>query len=348
MPTSTKILFFCAFFHGLPLLVARGIFEHLCAQSCCPPTAVTVSSSPICWVGATWCNHASIPMHRAGGQILRVLSTHRTRSAARGLPWAAISARPGLTPAMCPALGAVGCQNFFPHLPARLAPGAVPASAPAPGCLSAVFVLICSLRLLAAKLKLIEWENRGPLSPGLFSLSAHADTIMHWAGAMWWWDHSGTLGAPQLGTWCFHLSQQFSCPSWPPELLARGFCSQRDVGWVPAGCLALVALPDRQLPCHSLVPREGSAGMWHHLAALMSRCPPGGPWGPPGAGWLLLKVWGCPATRSARGRDALSGGEGDRTLVPRRRGMGKARVRHGGCGWAVPIPQQLSLDPTGQ
>lgn len=200
MPASTKSLFFCAFFHGLHLLVARGIFDHLRAQSPCPPTAVTVSSSPICWVGAAGCNHASIPMPRAGGQILRVLSTHGTRSAARGLPWAAISAGPGLTPAMCPALGAVGCQNFFPHLPARLAPGAVPASAPSPGCLSAVFVLICSLRLLAAKLKLIEWENRGPLSPGLFSLSAHAATIMHRAGATWWRDRSGTLGAPQLGT----------------------------------------------------------------------------------------------------------------------------------------------------
>lgn len=67
---------------------------------------------------------------------------------------------------------------------------------------------------------------------------------------------------------------------------------------------------------------------------------PRGPGTPP--------VQGHPTTRSARGRDALGGGEGDRTLVPRRSGMGKARVRHGGCDWAVPVPRESSLDPTGQ
>lgn len=109
------------------------------------------------------------------------------KRADRGLPRAAISGGPGLTSArcvrgMCLALGAAGSQNFFRRLPARLAAGAVSASVPYRGCLSAVFVLICSLCLLAAKLKLGEWEHRGPLSPGLFSLSAHTAAIAYRAG----------------------------------------------------------------------------------------------------------------------------------------------------------------------
>lgn len=64
---------------------------RLCPQSCRPPTSVMVSSGPIHWVGAAWCNHASCHTRRAGGQILRVLSTHGTRStltgACPGLPF---------------------------------------------------------------------------------------------------------------------------------------------------------------------------------------------------------------------------------------------------------------------
>lgn len=153
----------------------------------------------------------------------------------RGLPGAAVSGGPGLTPVRC----LQGCalpwvqreaRIFFWCFLARLAAGAVSASVPYRGCLSAVFVLICSLRLLAAKLKLVEWENRGPLSPGLFSLSAHAAAIAHRAGETRWQDRSSTLVPPDWGTWCFRLLQQFPCPNRPPELPARGFCSRRDAG----------------------------------------------------------------------------------------------------------------------
>lgn len=80
-PTLTKILFFHAFFHGLHLPAGRGTSYHPCPQSCCPPTSVTVSSAPLLWVGAV----RRIRAHRAGGRILRVLSTHGSRSVLTGV-----------------------------------------------------------------------------------------------------------------------------------------------------------------------------------------------------------------------------------------------------------------------
>lgn len=86
MPTLTKILFFSRLFPWVASAHGR-----LCPQSCHPPTSVMVSSGPIRWVGAAWCNRASCRTRHAGGRILRVLSTHGTRSmltgACPGLPF---------------------------------------------------------------------------------------------------------------------------------------------------------------------------------------------------------------------------------------------------------------------
>lgn len=73
---------FSCLFPWVTSACGRGdLSDHLCPQLCHPPTSVVVSSSPIHWVRAARCNRVSIRMHRAGGQILRVLSTHGTRTA---------------------------------------------------------------------------------------------------------------------------------------------------------------------------------------------------------------------------------------------------------------------------
>lgn len=238
-------------------------------------------------------------------------------------------------------------QDVFGHLPAGLAVGAVSVSA-GRGCLAAVFVLICSLCLLAAELKLVQRESWGLLSPGLFPLSAHAAAIRLQAGdtqgqghgggrttvtRSWWQEHSSTPVTPIPGA--FASSTNFLAPGKPSELLARGFCSQRGEGWVPVGCTASC-----HLRCHSLVP-EGSAAMCH-LATLMFCCPLG-PWDTL-VGVAPFRDVRSPCDYICEGWMLLVA-PGGRTLVPH--GMWRGRIGCGGCEQDVPIPLESSLDPSG-
>lgn len=110
---------------------------------------------------------------------------------------------------LCPQRGAAGIavesQDVFGHLPAGLAVGAVSVSA-GRGCLAAVFVLICSLCLLAAELKLVQRESRGLLSPGLFPLSAHAAAIRLQAGDTQGQGHGGGRTMVTRSRWQEHGS----------------------------------------------------------------------------------------------------------------------------------------------
>lgn len=102
-----------------------------------------------------------------------------------------------------------------------------------------MFVLICSLCLLAAELKLVQWENQGLLSPGLFPLSAQAAATTLQAGdrhgqdrgggtttvtRSQWQDHGSTLVTSIPGA--FASCTYFLASAKPSELLAWGFCTR--------------------------------------------------------------------------------------------------------------------------
>lgn len=151
----------------------------------------------------------SIPMHHDGSRLLGELGTPGTRG---GCPGELLFGGELLCPQQGACRDCRGEPGFFGCLPAGLAVG-----------LTAVFVLICSLCLLAAELKLLQWENQGLLNPGLFPVSAHTAATTVWAGDTQGQDHGGgtsmvTVAGPwqHLGdpySWCFCLLYQFPCPS---------------------------------------------------------------------------------------------------------------------------------------
>lgn len=239
MPALTKILFFHAFFHGVISAHSRGDLR--------PPLPSLALSSHLgdgfqrshpldggCLVQP--CEHPWAPCW--GPDPEGAEHPWDRERADRVLPWAAIWGGPGLTPARC-LQGCIlpwvqrGARIFFGASRLAWPRGPSPRARPYRGCLSAVFVLICSLRLLAAKLKLVEWENRGPLSPELFSLSARAAAAAHRAGATRWQDRRSTLGTPNLGDLVFSPPPAISLPQLSPP--PPGFQAASMRVWQPEG-----------------------------------------------------------------------------------------------------------------